>query len=279
MFGYVKVAQDDLRVREMKLYRQYYCGLCRQMANYSQAARLMLSYDMVFLALLIEASLPPETKPCKKKCFRYCRKICGDVKLNYIAAISTILQYFKLQNDYMDGDKKKKFLMAAIEKGYKLAAKDYPEVNSKIAVSMEKLYKLESSRCNDLKELEKCFASIFYDVFLFAPVGDEYISTKAEIAYHVGAWVYWFDMLNDVEEDRQSGNFNAILLQKFPSNAEAEVRNLCLDHLGIAETLVELLPYNDRIAIIQNVVCLGLPLQMDTSSCENCSVKLNSVKV
>ena len=87
MCGYVKVAEDDLRVREIKLYRQYYCGLCRQIANYSQVARLMLSYDMVFLALLIEASLPPVTKPCKTKCFRYCSKICGDTKLNYIAAI------------------------------------------------------------------------------------------------------------------------------------------------------------------------------------------------
>lgn len=48
MFGYVKVVEDDLKIKEYKRYKKYYCDLCRHIANYSQIARLMLSYDMVF---------------------------------------------------------------------------------------------------------------------------------------------------------------------------------------------------------------------------------------
>ena len=178
-----------------------------------------------------------------------------------------MLQYFKLQNDYVDGDKKKKFLMAAIEKGYRLAAKDYPEIDSKIAAAMENLYQLESSRCRDLDTLEECFASIFSDAFMTAPISDEYIPVKAEIAYHVGAWVYWVDMLNDLEDDRKSGDFNAILLYQSWQEAEANVRKRSLEHLEKAAALVELLPYNNQSAIIQNVVSLGLPMQMRPKDC------------
>lgn len=67
MFGYVKVAEDDLKVKEYKRYKKYYCDLCRHIANYSQIARMMLSYDMVFFSLLLEPDATSECTMSKKE--------------------------------------------------------------------------------------------------------------------------------------------------------------------------------------------------------------------
>lgn len=262
MFGYVKVDNDELRVKELRTYRRYYCGLCRQMANYSQISRLMLSYDMVFLVLLINAALPVETKPCKMKFFRHCRKICGDVKLNYIAAVSILLQYYKLQNDYIDGEKIKRGLLLSIQKGFEAAKNDYPSVHNVLENNMSRLYVLEKERSIELFELEDTFASIFSEIFNCAPVKDELNEIKGKIAYHVGAWVYWFDMLCDEKKDAEDGAYNVILISDSPDSTRKEIVYRCFSHLEQAEKLLGALPYSQNASILENVITRGLPCQM-----------------
>lgn len=261
MFGYVKIAEDELKVKELKRYRNYYCGLCRQIACYSQASRLMLSYDMVFLALLIESEEPQDMRICKRKVFKRCKKMCGDTKLQYISAISIILLYYKLQNDVQDGERLKAFFMGVITPGFKRAVADFPQIHDSIASSMQSLYSLESQKCSSFIALERCFATCFSDMFLLAPVEDEFSTVRAKIAYHVAAWVYLFDMLQDLEKDRKSNDFNAILLQMDEETGKAEVLQLLSAHIAKATELIELLPYSLNIPIMKNIVSLGLPLQ------------------
>lgn len=267
MFGYVKVAEDELKVKEIKRYHSYYCGLCRQIACYSQASRLMLSYDMVFLTLLIEADTPQDMKACKRKVFRRCKKACGDFKLKYIAAISIFLLYDKLKNDVLDGERIKSFVMGVISPGYKKAAAEFPEIHERITSSMQSLYILEQQRCKDFQTLEWCFAGCFSDMFVLAPGEDEFASVRAEIAYHVAAWVYLFDMLVDLEKDKKTNDFNAILLQENEEKGKREVAGRLTAHIARAAELIELLPYSPNVAIIANIVTLGLPVQQEKGVC------------
>ena len=56
MFGYVTIYEPELKVQDLKKYRAYYCGLCRLLGReYGLAARMALSYDMTFAALLLSA--------------------------------------------------------------------------------------------------------------------------------------------------------------------------------------------------------------------------------
>ena len=53
MFGYIRPAKGDLKVKEFELYRSIYCGLCKQLGRaYGPFARMTLSYDFAFLSLL-----------------------------------------------------------------------------------------------------------------------------------------------------------------------------------------------------------------------------------
>ena len=61
MFGYVSASLKELTVEERKRYNAVYCGLCRNIRNRAgQMARLSLSYDMTFLALLLMSLYEPE---------------------------------------------------------------------------------------------------------------------------------------------------------------------------------------------------------------------------
>ena len=64
MFGYIKPLRADLRIREFDTYQAIYCGLCRSLGRlYGPFARVTLSYDFTFLAVL-GLSLNKEDAPC-----------------------------------------------------------------------------------------------------------------------------------------------------------------------------------------------------------------------
>mgnify|MGYP006980314977 FL=1 len=61
MFGYVTVCKNALSEQGLKTFKAYYCGLCKAIGKRcSQSARLGLSYDITFLAIVLSSV-------CKKK--------------------------------------------------------------------------------------------------------------------------------------------------------------------------------------------------------------------
>ena len=57
MFGYVTVNQDELKMREVRRYRGFYCGLCRSLrSRHGIRGQAILPYDMVFVDILLNAN-------------------------------------------------------------------------------------------------------------------------------------------------------------------------------------------------------------------------------
>ena len=54
MFGYVTVCEPELKVKDLKKYRAYYCGLCRTLKeDYGFMGQMTLTYDMTFAVILL----------------------------------------------------------------------------------------------------------------------------------------------------------------------------------------------------------------------------------
>ena len=61
MFGFVTASVSELDKAQKDRYGGIYCGICREIkARATQTARLGLSYDMAFLALLLMSLYEPE---------------------------------------------------------------------------------------------------------------------------------------------------------------------------------------------------------------------------
>ena len=69
MFGYVHISPDKLTEEESARYRACYCGLCHTLGRrYGLAARMILNYDLVFLAMLLSEGNVPR---CDARFTRY----------------------------------------------------------------------------------------------------------------------------------------------------------------------------------------------------------------
>lgn len=61
MFGYVHISPDKLSEEEKERYQACYCGLCHTLGRrYGTFARMILNYDLVFLAVLLSGGSAPE---------------------------------------------------------------------------------------------------------------------------------------------------------------------------------------------------------------------------
>ena len=61
MFGYVRPPLEILPQEEADRFRRAYCGLCHTLGErYGPAARMILNYDLTYLAILLS---PREERP------------------------------------------------------------------------------------------------------------------------------------------------------------------------------------------------------------------------
>ena len=268
MFGYIKIDKEELKLKEYRVYRSYYCALCKQISMYSQLHRLMLSYDFTFLSMLVNADVN-KVFECKKQksgkchgssvCFGKCN---GDEKLKFISAFSVIMQYLKVKDDVIDGNAGRKLLLLLLKNGYNKAKNDYPALSKLAETQMAKLLELEKANCGDLEMLESCFADIFKEGILqIQSMDDQTRDICSKIAYHISAWVYLIDMFDDIDKDIKNNDFNP-LKHIEREKAKGIILEKTISHLETALKLSKVLPYSDTTPIINNLLNFGLPKEM-----------------
>ena len=80
MFGYVRPASDRLTAEQQRYFEGAYCGLCHALGSrYGMSGRMILNYDLVFLAMLLSDG---RAGGCTKRCVIHPVKgracACGD---------------------------------------------------------------------------------------------------------------------------------------------------------------------------------------------------------
>ena len=171
MFGYVTVCKNALSEQGLKAFKAYYCGLCKAIGKRcSQSARLGLSYDITFLAIVLSSVCKKEISMKDKKCVLHPirENICveNDTALNYAADMGVILTYLKLLDDWND-DKSIKalFSMLFFANGVRKAKKHYPREYESIRKCLDELSRLEKNNCKEIDETADCFARILEILF------------------------------------------------------------------------------------------------------------------
>ena len=136
MFGFVTACIGELSKEQRSRYGGIYCGICRQMKyRASQSARLTLSYDMVFLSLLLMSLYEPEEEQgvlhCAVHPLRRLNWIDNEY-VRYAADMNTALAYYNLMDDWQDDRK------PAAKAGADLLARRYEAVKERWPVQTVK---------------------------------------------------------------------------------------------------------------------------------------------
>ncbi len=280
MFGYVRILEGELKVREYGLYRSVYCGLCQTMGKRTcRSSTLSLSYDFTFLAFF-RAALCGEGFTVKKaRCglHPFKKKTIAEENqaLKYCAGAAAVLKYYKLLDDLTDKDKKGakrlavKALMPSSKRHLRKAMKTLPEfkldlLSEKVALSLSALSALECSTAPSPDACADAFGKCLATVFAHAIESTEISLLSEKIGYHIGKWIYFADAVNDFNDDKKNGSFNPFIAAGYVELPIQLISNCMTMELGaVFDTLKKIdFKYSDIENIIINTLTLGMPEQL-----------------
>ena len=218
MFGYVLPARDRLTQEEKQRFHAVYCGLCHTLGSrYGLAARMILNYDLTFLAMLLQEG---PVQHCEKTCVahpiqkRLC--VCQSKSLETAADMSVILTWWQIQDGIADHGfwKGLRYRLAALllHRAYQKARKIQPGFDGRTQKHLQDLAVLEKSREPSLDKPADTFAGLLAGAAeeVHDPVKGRVLKT---MLYHLGRWIYLIDAADDLEKDWKSGGFNPLPLR------------------------------------------------------------------
>lgn len=278
MFGYVRPFKPEMKVRDFESFRAMYCGLCHTLkARYGFGSRMLLSYDMCFVALLMAGVTSCGIKTCQKRCavslFRKRACVHENLALDFAADCSVILTYWKLQDSSQDekGLHAVNARLAAwlLKRKYHKAGARLPEFAEAVERGIGELDGLERANTPSLDRAADAFARMMREAA--AELSDEKIRRPVEqILYHVGRWVYITDAWDDLQDDLKSGSYNAIIARfevKTPeglAEAKEAVRLTLLQSAQTAAAASELLDLGRSEPVVKNILYMGLPAMAES---------------
>ncbi len=270
MFGYVRIAKPELKVKEYETYKAVYCSLCRELGRtYGLWSRFTLSYDFTFLALInmsLSAGCDPiERKRCVFNPFKKCNYCKSNEKLKMPAAAAMIMSYYKLTDNIKDekGIKKLGFicLKPLFVHARKKAAKSYPAIEQIVHEYIEKQDALERESCSSLDMAADPTAYALGRIL--TECSDDAVQKRIldRIGYCIGRYIYILDAACDLEDDIKSGSYNC-LKSEFSGNRKEFTKKRILPQLYVcsneAGKAFELLDVKKYKSILGNIIYLGL---------------------
>jgi len=272
MFGYLRPLQGELKVCELEQFKACYCGLCHALGDkYGPAARFILNYELVFLAMLLwEENEPPEIKrglcmgsPCRRK--RYCAR--SDA-LDTSAGYCVILAWWKLRDTIADEN----FLRAVphrivsliLSGAYRKASVEFPAFDRAVRDEVAGLADYEAGDDRSLDGAADKFAQLLRAA---APecAPEEKLRPMLEMLYHLGRWIYIIDACDDYEDDVKAKRYNPVAARfppedgKLPDTGALRIKTTLSHSNSLLCAAFELLPENVWTGIVSNMIYMGMP--------------------
>ena len=214
MFGYVTANQKELTKQQQLRYGAVYCGICRQIrTRASQAARLGLSYDMAFLALLLMSLYEPEETAGDRACMLHPlskRPWVDNPYIRYAADMNVALSYYKAQDDITDDGNLTARIMAPV------FGKALPEIESRfprqcaaIRDCIRELDVLEKAGCSNPDLPAGTFGKLMAELLVYEE--DIWAPTLRQMGDALGRFIYLTDAAIDYRRDQKKGKYNPFL--------------------------------------------------------------------
>ena len=272
MFGYVKTDFPNLYVKDVTLYKAMYCGLCKGIGKTcGQRGRLVLNYDLTFLSVFLHNLLGKDVKIENQRCIiHHIRKrpvaIPDDLTCR-IASLNVLLARYKLNDDVSD-EKKGRLYRAFLNKEYKKARKQEPELDKIVKESYLDLVAYEKTNGDSVDRSADPFGCMMRKI-VACLMGEKATEQVLQIAYNLGKWIYLIDALDDFDKDKKKSSFNVFVNANPTISCKKELiekqgKELVVIFgtvLSDIEILAKQLDYRFNHDLTDNVLIKGLKVQ------------------
>lgn len=260
MFGFVTANLKELTRDEQSRYGAVYCGICRQIRERSsQAARLGLSYDMAFLALLLMSLYEPEELSGDRAChlhpFRK-RAWLDNEYIEYAADMNVVLAYFKALDDEADEPSLRSRLQASLfgKNNAEIEAR-FPRQCRAIRDCIAVISRLESENCLNPDEPANAFGRLMGELLVYRE--DLWAPTLRKMGMALGRFIYLGDAIVDYRRDRRKHKYNPYLAMGAGEDWARFEEHLILA-MGDCTREFEKLPLVQDKPILNNILYSGV---------------------
>ena len=214
MFGYVRTDVPYLYIKDERLYKAMYCGVCKGIAQVSgQAARMGLSYDVTFLSVIMHNILGEDVKIEKQHCLTHCIRTRDMSEVDELTlklgALNTILVYYKYTDDILDGDRGRGKRLW-FQQGFKRAKKKYPEIARIVKDNLARQEEVEKNKTDSLDRAADSTAEMLAEFSDYA-LNEKATKATRDLFYLLGKWIYLIDALDDYDKDLKKGAYNPFI--------------------------------------------------------------------
>lgn len=263
MFGYVMANLRELDKEAQARYGSVYCGICRQIRDRtSNTARLGLSYDMAFLALLLMSLYEPEEAWGKNACRLHPirkRPWVDNEYIRYAADINVALAYYNAMDDYKDeGKPSAKYLAGLFGKCLQRVKAEYPRQCEAMETCLERLRLLEQGNCDNPDEPAGCFGELMGELFVYRE--DMWSETLRKLGMALGRYIYLADAAVDYRRDIRKKQYNPFAAMGTGEDWSRWEQYLILA-MGRCTDYFERLPLVQDKAILDNILYSGIWLE------------------
>ena len=260
MFGYVTASLSELTEAEKTRYNAVYCGICRRIRiQSSRLARLGVSYDMAFLALLLMSLYEPEEEAGERACALHPLKPkpwVDNVFIRYAADMNVALACYNFRDDWQDDrNLGAKLLADAFGKHLTDMEETYPRQCAAIREGIHRLNALEAEGCPNPDLPAEAFGDLMAELLVWEE--DLWAPTLRRLGQSLGRFIYLLDAAVDYDKDKKKGKYNPYLamgMEKDWPRWEAYLVNT----MGAAAKNFEMLPLVQDKGLLDNILYSGV---------------------
>lgn len=139
--------RTGFRIRTRRATARAYCGVCHSLSERFAVGRLLLSFDMAFLCIMLDSAYEPDIEEKELRCMMHPMKprLCQASENTAYAADMTIMLAYQKAIDDINDDRsaKARLLKGMLEKPYAAVCERYPDKADIIEARLNELYAIE----------------------------------------------------------------------------------------------------------------------------------------
>lgn len=219
-----------------------------------------MSYDLTFLALLLNSLYEPEEQQGMERCPTHPLKrhpFANSAPFEYAADINVALAYHKCLDNWQD---ERKLLSRSeaqlLKRHYQEIVRRYPEQCSSIEGWLAEIHRIESDDQGGIDAPVNSTGRMLGRLFRYRD--DHWADFLEQIGDGLGRFIYFMDAYEDLPSDVKHNRFNPLKSHRDEANFEGLCRDAMTMMMGDCTAAFENLPIVQDVDLLRNVLYSGV---------------------
>ncbi len=262
MFGYIVTNPEALPEERQQRFRAMYCGLCRTLRKrHGFLTSTTLSYDLTFLALLLNALYEPDESTRRERCIANPARLHDYVitpVMDYVSDMNIALAYHKCRDDWRDDKNPLSAGEAAVlRRAYRRVEAAHPARCAAIERWLTQVHEWERNNVLEIDLPVNATGQMLAELFVW-PEQQLFSGELRAIGDGLGRFVYFMDAYDDLPRDERRGNYNPLKPLRDRADYEQLCRAALMSMIADAADAFERLPILLDADILRNVLYSGV---------------------